>query len=177
MTGNLSWVFVGVIAFGISATSTVFGPARDAIIPRLAEGRSITRVNAFFQTSVQLAFVTGALCVGILLGLGVYIAVTLYAVWMQSVWQFYLLAVVIGLVQGGVQALSRSLYVRLIPPGQTTEFFGLYNMVGKFAAVLGPALVGWITLITNSNRIGILSIVVLFLGGGYLLLRVKVDDG
>ena len=96
---------------------------------------------------------------------------------MQSVWQFYLLAVVIGLVQGGVQALSRSLYARLIPPGQTAEFFGLYNMVGKFAAVFGPVLVGWITLTTGSNRLGILSIAALFLAGGYLLLRVKVDDG
>ena len=113
----------------------------------------------------------------ILLTLSVYIVVTLYSIWMHSAWQFYLLAVIIGLVQGGVQALSRSLYARLVPPGQTAEFFGFYNMMGKFAAVLGPLLVGWITLISGSNRIGILSILVLFLSGGYLLLRVDVEAG
>ncbi len=114
---------------------------------------------------------------GILLGLGVYILVTLYSFWMNAAWQFYLLAVIIGLVQGGVQALSRSLYARLIPPGQSAEFFGFYNMMGKFAAVLGPLLVGWTTLMSGSNRIGILSILLLLLGGGYLLSRVDTVAG
>ncbi|MDE1462496.1 MFS transporter [Spartinivicinus poritis] len=113
----------------------------------------------------------------ILLALTVYIMVTLYSIWMHSAWQFYLLAGVIGLVQGGVQALSRSLYSRLIPVKQTAEFFGFYNMLGKFAAVLGPILVGWVTILSGSNRIGILSILLLFLLGGYLLLRVDVSNG
>lgn len=114
---------------------------------------------------------------GILLALAVYICVTLFSVFMHTAWQFYLLAVIIGLVQGGVQSLSRSLYVRLIPAGQHAEFFGFYNMLGKFAAVLGPVLVGWITLLSGSNRIGILSIVLLFLAGGYLLMRVDLVAG
>jgi UMF1 family MFS transporter len=114
---------------------------------------------------------------GILLALSVYIIVTLYSAWMHSTWQFYLLAVIIGFVQGGVQALSRSLYARLIPPGKAAEFFGFYNMMGKFAAVLGPFLVGWVSLISGSNRIGLLSILILFLAGGYLLLRVDADLG
>jgi len=114
---------------------------------------------------------------GILIALAVYICVTLFSVFMHAAWQFYLLAVIIGLVQGGVQSLSRSLYARLIPPGQNAEFFGFYNMLGKFAAVLGPVLVGWITLLSGSNRIGILSIVLLFLAGGYLLLRVDIATG
>jgi UMF1 family MFS transporter len=114
---------------------------------------------------------------GILLALAVYICVTLFSIFMYAAWQFYLLAVVIGLVQGGVQSLSRSLYVRLIPPEQNAEFFGFYNMLGKFAAVLGPILVGWITLLSGSNRIGILSIVLLFLAGGYLLLRIDPEAG
>lgn len=114
---------------------------------------------------------------GILLALAVYICVTLFSVFMHAPWQFYLLAIIIGLVQGGVQSLSRSLYVRLIPAGQDAEFFGFYNMLGKFAAVLGPVLVGWITLLSGSNRIGILSIVLLFLAGGYLLLRVDLVAG
>jgi len=114
---------------------------------------------------------------GILLALAVYICVTLFSIFMHAAWQFYLLAVVIGLVQGGVQSLSRSLFVRLIPAGQNAEFFGFYNMLGKFAAVLGPVLVGWITLLSGSNRIGIFSIVLLFLAGGYLLMRVDLDAG
>ncbi len=114
---------------------------------------------------------------GILIALAVYICVTLFSAFIHAAWQFYLLAVIIGLVQGGVQSLSRSLYARLIPPGQNAEFFGFYNMLGKFAAVLGPVLVGWITLLSGSNRIGILSIVLLFLAGGYLLLRVDIATG
>lgn len=114
---------------------------------------------------------------GILLGLAVYIGVTQFSIFMHAAWQFYLLAVIIGLVQGGVQSLSRSLYVRLVPAEQNAEFFGFYNMLGKFAAVLGPVLVGWITLLSGSNRIGILSIVLLFLAGGYLLVRVNLVAG
>jgi MFS transporter, UMF1 family len=114
---------------------------------------------------------------GILLALAVYICVTLFSVFIYAPWQFYLLAVIIGLVQGGVQSLSRSLYVRLIPTGQHAEFFGFYNMLGKFAAVLGPLLVGLITLLSGSNRIGILSVVLLFLAGGYLLIRVDLVAG
>ncbi|OMH25777.1 MFS transporter [Motiliproteus sp. MSK22-1] len=114
---------------------------------------------------------------GILLAIGVYFAVTLYSAWMQSAWQFYLLAIVIGLVQGGVQALSRSLFARLIPPGHTAEFFGFYNMLGKFAAVLGPILVGWTAVMFDSSRISILSILLLFAGGAYLLSRVNIVSG
>jgi UMF1 family MFS transporter len=92
---------------------------------------------------------------------------------MDSSWEFYALAVTIGLVQGGVQALSRSFYARLIPPERSAEFFGFYNMLGKFAAVVGPALMGIVGVATGSPRLAILSILVLFLGGGALLLFVK----
>ena len=88
--------------------------------------------------------------------------------------EFYGLAVAIGLVQGGVQSLSRSLFVRLIPAGQTAEFFGFYNMLGKFAAILGPGLTGMVALVTGSQRIGILSIIVLFIAGLALLTRVQI---
>jgi len=110
---------------------------------------------------------------GILIGIGVYVAVTVWAFFMDSTWEFYALAVTIGLVQGGVQALSRSFYARLIPPEKSAEFFGFYNMLGKFAAVIGPALMGWVGVLTGNPRLAILSIVVLFLGGGALLVLVK----
>ena len=110
---------------------------------------------------------------GILIGIGVYVAVTVWAFFMDSTWEFYALAVTIGLVQGGVQALSRSFYARLIPPEKSAEFFGFYNMLGKFAAVIGPVLMGWVGVVTGNPRLAILSIVVLFVGGGTLLLFVK----
>jgi len=108
----------------------------------------------------------------ILLAIVIYMAVTFYAYFMDSVTEFYVMALVVGLVQGGIQALSRALYSRLIPPEQAGEFFGFYNMLGKFAAVLGPLLVGWVAALSGSSRYGILSVVLLFVAGGALLLRV-----
>ncbi|MDC1287419.1 MFS transporter [Gammaproteobacteria bacterium] len=111
---------------------------------------------------------------GIFFGIAVYALVTLWAYQMQSVWEFYALAVIIGLVQGGVQALSRSLFSRLIPANRATELFGFYNMVGKAAVLIGPVMIGWLGLLTGSPRLAILSLLVLFAGGFLLLLAVKV---
>ncbi|MCB2188062.1 MAG: MFS transporter [Deltaproteobacteria bacterium] len=80
------------------------------------------------------------------LAIGVYLGVTLWAATMSRPWEFYAMAVVIGLVQGGAQALSRSFFARLIPPGRSAEFFGFYNLWGKFAALLGPLLMGLVGL-------------------------------
>lgn len=109
---------------------------------------------------------------GILLGLAGYVVITLMAVRMDSVAQFYVLALSVGLVQGGVQALSRSLYASLIPQDQAAEFFGFYNMLGKFAAVLGPLLVGWVGVLTGSPRLGLLAVLLLFGVGAWLLWKV-----
>ena len=90
---------------------------------------------------------------------------------------FFALAALIGLFQGGIQALSRSLYSRLIPKNREAEFFGFYNMLGKFAAVIGPMLMGWITLQTGNIRFGILSILILFILGALLLSKVDFKKG
>ena len=113
---------------------------------------------------------------GIYIALTVYVLVTLAAPFVTLSWHFYALAFTIGLVQGGVQSLSRSLYARLVPYGRHAEFFGFYNMLGKFAAILGPALTGVVALLTGSQRLGILSVLVLFLGGLYLLRKVPIED-
>jgi UMF1 family MFS transporter len=86
--------------------------------------------------------------------------------------EFYILAAAIGLVQGGVQSLSRSFFAQLIPAGHSGEYFGFYNMVGKFSAIIGPVLAGYVALIFDSQRIGILSILILFVTGLALLSRV-----
>ena len=102
-------------------------------------------------------------------GVVVYVGVTIYAYFMTSVIEFYILAVVVGLVQGGVQAISRSLYARFVPPAQSGEFFGFFNMLGRFAAIVGPSLVAITGLLTGSSRLGILSVIVVLVIGAVLL--------
>jgi len=113
---------------------------------------------------------------GIFLALAVYAGATIGAYRMDSSFDFYALAVTIGLVQGGVQALSRSYFGSLVPAGKQGEFFGFYNMMGKFAAVLGPMLVGFTALATGSTRAGILSVVLLFVVGAALLWRARIEE-
>ncbi|HET7315680.1 MFS transporter [Salinisphaera sp.] len=108
----------------------------------------------------------------IYLGLAVYAGITAWGYFLTAVWQFYVMAAAIGLVQGGVQSLSRSYFARLIPENKAGEYFGVYNMMGKFAAVIGPALVGVTAAATGSARLSIVSIVILFAVGGFLLTRV-----
>jgi UMF1 family MFS transporter len=113
----------------------------------------------------------------ILLGIAIYIGVTFWGRFMESSAEFYLLAVAIGLVQGGVQALSRAFYSRIIPANRAAEFFGFYNMLGKFAAVIGPILMGLVGVITGNPRHSILSIAVLFVAGGIILYFVDEKEG
>jgi len=120
---------------------------------------------------------------GIFAALGVYLLVTAWAALMQTRTEFFALAVAIGLVQGGIQALSRSYYARMLPAGRQAEFFGFYNMIGKFAAVIGPLLIGGSGLLARrlgaeplaATRIGITSIALLFVVGGSLLRMVDED--
>ena len=112
---------------------------------------------------------------GILIAIFVYLVITLWASQITSVSEFYILASIIGLVQGGIQALSRSFYATIIPKNQSAEFFGFYNMLGKFAAVLGPIMMGVVSVLTQSPRLSILSISILFIAGGILLYYVDEE--
>ena len=114
---------------------------------------------------------------GILVAIGAYLLIVIGASQMREAVHFYLLAVAIGLVQGGIQALSRALFAGLTPVGETAKFFGFFNMVGKFAAVLGPVLVGVAAALTGDPRLSLLPILLLFLAGALLLLRVDVTAG
>jgi len=111
----------------------------------------------------------------IYIAIAVYGGVTLWAARIDTAAEFYGLAVVIGLVQGGIQSLSRAYYAHLIPPDKAAEFFGFYNMLGKFAAVIGPLLMGWVSVITGNPRASVLALLALFIAGAVLLSR--VDDG
>ncbi len=114
---------------------------------------------------------------GIFIALAVYAGVVVGAAFMQTGLHFYLLAAVIGLVQGGVQSLSRSLYARMVPAGRQAEFFGFYNVMGKFAAIIGPLLVGLTAALSGEPRVSLLVLLLLFGGGAALLARVEVGDG
>jgi MFS transporter, UMF1 family len=114
---------------------------------------------------------------GILLGLGVYAGVVLWGFTMDREWEFYALASAIGAVQGGVQSLSRSLYSRIIPASQAGEFFGFYNLFGKSAAIIGPALMGLVSFVTDSPRYSILSVGILFVCGAAILCLVDEEEG
>ena len=112
---------------------------------------------------------------GIQIAIATYMLIIIYAYFMDSEFEFYIMAVAIGLVQGGIQSLSRSLYTRLIPKEKSAEFFGFYNVLGKFAALLGPLLIGWTSLITHDSRLSILSLIPLFVIGAWLLTKVELE--
>ncbi|MDP3071749.1 MAG: MFS transporter [Opitutaceae bacterium] len=111
---------------------------------------------------------------GIMLGVAVYAGLCVFATRMTTQAEFFAMAVTVGLVQGGVQSLSRSYFARLIPAEKGGEYFGFYNMVGKFAAILGPTLMGVSALLVGS-RLSILSLLLLFGGGLWLLAQVREE--
>jgi UMF1 family MFS transporter len=114
---------------------------------------------------------------GIFIGLAVYIGVCIWGFYMDREVEFYVLAVAIGLVQGGVQSLSRSFYAKIIPPESAARFFGFYDMLGKFAAVIGPFLMGLVSVATGNPRIGIVAIILLFvLGAAFLYFAREKGD-
>lgn len=114
---------------------------------------------------------------GLYFAIVVYMLVTGYAYFMDEVAEFYTLAIVVGLVQGGIQSLSRSFYARIIPKSKSAEFFGFFNMMGKFAAVLGPLLMALVSSVSGDPRLSILVIIVLFAIGGTLLFFVDEKEG
>lgn len=113
----------------------------------------------------------------LLIGIAIYAVITWLGYTMTSAEGFYTLAVLIGLVQGGVQAMSRSMFARMIPEGREAEYFGIYNMLGKSAAVVGPLLMGGVALMTENHRYSILSVLIFFVVGALILYRVDEPDG
>ena len=132
----------------------------------------------------------------IYLGIAIYMGVTIWGTLMTRKNEFYVLAIAIGLAQGGIQALSRSYYSRLIPKDKAAEFYGFYNMLGKFAAILGPVLMGVVGLIVRrlmmppsptaaqliavghlASRWSIGSLLILFVVGAVLFYFVDEDKG
>jgi UMF1 family MFS transporter len=113
----------------------------------------------------------------ILLALAVYTVICCLGFFMETPLHFYLLAVAVGTVQGGAQALSRSLFAAMVPRHKSAEFFGFFGASGKFAGIFGPLVFAVVSQLTGQSRLSILALIAFFVFGGLLLWRVDVDAG
>ncbi len=113
----------------------------------------------------------------ILLALGIYTIIAILGYFMQKPAHFWLLAFLVSMVQGGTQALSRSMYASMAPASKSGEFFGFYNVSSKFAGIIGPTLFGVVGQLTGTSRISIISIIVFFLAGAGILAKVNHAQG
>lgn len=109
-------------------------------------------------------------------GICIYTIICIFGFFLKNVRDFWILAMLVATSQGGMQALSRSYFGKLIPKEKSNEFFGFYNIFGKFAAIMGPLLMGVITHITGKSNYGVVSIIFLFIIGGILLKRVPAEE-
>ena len=109
----------------------------------------------------------------IITGIGVYVFITVYACFIHTVSQYWILAILTATSQGGIQALSRSYFGKIIPKENSAQFYGFYDIFGKFSSVMGPLLVALFSQLSGSSKYGIFSLVILFIIGGGILLRIK----
>jgi UMF1 family MFS transporter len=132
---------------------------------------------------IPFSFLFGALAgrigakTAIFLSLVVYTAISLIGYFMTSAWHFFALAFLVGTVQGGSQALSRSLFARMIPRHKSSEYFGFFSVFEKFAGIAGPAIFAAAVTITGSSRPAVLSVIAFFVAGAIVLTRVDVKEG
>jgi UMF1 family MFS transporter len=106
-----------------------------------------------------------------------YTAIALWGFFLNSVIEFWFLAWMVAVVQGGSQALSRSLFSNMSPASKSGEFFGLFGIMEKFSAIFGPLIFAFAATQFGSSRPAVLSIIFFFIVGGYLLTRVDVAEG
>ena len=112
----------------------------------------------------------------ILVGIVTYALICCYGYFIKTAVDFWILAMLVGSAQGGIQAISRSYFAKLVPKEKSAEYFGFYSILGKFAAVLGPFLVGVVTQITGKTNNGIISLIILFIIGGLIMMKVPDLD-
>jgi len=113
----------------------------------------------------------------ILLALGIYTIIAILGYFMQKPLHFWLLALLVSMVQGGSQALSRSMFGSMAPPSKSGELFGFYNVSSKFAGIIGPALFGIVGQLTGSSRLSIISVIFFFFSGALVLTKVDHTQG
>jgi UMF1 family MFS transporter len=113
----------------------------------------------------------------VFVGLGVYAVITVLGYFMHSAAEFFALAILVGMVQGGTQALSRSLFASMIPRHKSSEFFAFFSVFERYAGILGPAIFAWVVEHSGTSRNAILSVLAFFILGAALLTLVDVESG
>ncbi|WP_221568813.1 MFS transporter [Alkalihalobacillus sp. TS-13] len=111
------------------------------------------------------------------IALWTYVVIVLLGYFMETAAHFYALAIMVGFVQGGAQALSRSIFGSMVPENRHAEFYGFYGISAKFSAIFGPFVFGIVGQLTGSTRLGIVSLIIFFLAGIFILSRVDIDKG
>ncbi len=158
--------------------ATIYGRDVGIGMTHLIGALLLTQFVAF---PFSLIFGRLALAVGpkkaIFTGITIYTTIIALAYFMSSALHFWILAAMVGTVQGGTQAISRSLYASMVPSSKSSEFFGFMAITSKFAAIFGPFIFGVASQASGSSRFGILSLFIFFLAGGLILARVDVQKG
>ncbi len=113
----------------------------------------------------------------VMVGIAGYTGISIFAFFLQSAWQFWVLAALVALFQGGTQALSRSMFASLVPRERTGELFGFYSVSEKLAGVVGPILFAFVTQLTGGGKLATLTLLPLFIGGAWLLSTVDLERG
>ncbi len=160
----------------------VLPPARESSLPTI-----MAIIIAFELVALLLAWLLRSRFAGlsnwldtrrsILLSLLVYCIIACWGFILNATLEFWMLALMVAMVQGGSQGLSRSLYASLCPTAKSGEFFGFYSIMEKFASIIGPLIFAFAGIVLGSSRPAILSLIVLFVIGGYLLSRVDIAGG
>jgi len=149
----------------------------------IGQGALITAILLVQFVGIPFSFLFGSLAgkIGakpaVFLGLAAYTVISVLGYFMRTATHFFVLAGLVGMVQGGTQALSRSLFASMTPPHKSGEFFGFFSVFEKFAGIFGPLLFSAAIALTGSSRAAILSIIAFFVVGGALLAQVDVREG
>ena len=150
---------------------------------RIDQGQLIAAILLVQFIGIPAAFVFGSIAGrlgakrSIFIGLVVYTGICIFGYFLRTARDFWILAVVVGLVQGGTQALSRSLFATLVPKHKSGEFFGFFSVFEKFGGILGPLAFAVASQVSGSSRVAILSVIVFFVIGAVLLALVDEKDG
>jgi MFS transporter, UMF1 family len=171
------WFFIDGI-HSIPKLATIYGASLD-----IGSGALLGGIVVSQFVGIPFTFAFGSLAGrigpmrGIYIGLAAYTVLTFLAVFVSKGWHFYALTAGVGVLQGGIQALSRSVYATIVPRAKSSEFFSFYSVFGKFAGIVEPALFALVVTLTSTARLAILSLALFFVIGMVILSRVDLEKG